>query len=336
MKHVAFSSRSGTEMPARVQKQSSSRRSPHSPKTDILGLGAVAVDDLIYVDQFPTPDSKVQVRHTARQCGGLTATALVAAARLGIRCSYAGTVGTDDLSNYCTQVLKSEGIDLRWLRQTRTARVFHSRIVVGSHAETRNIFSDGRGVVGASPAWPPADVIRSCRVLFLDHVGIRGMWRAAQIARKARIPIVADLERDTGPEFSRLFDFVDHLILSHDFATARTGDRDPSQSLLQLWNDRREVVIITGGAQGCWSIDRENPAKVVHHSAFAVKVADTTGCGDVFHGAYAAALAEGQPLKDRIRFASAAAALKATRHGGQSGIPNRSTLKSFLKKTGFV
>ena len=230
-------------------------------QVDVLGLGAVAVDDLIYVDQFPGADDKVQVRHTERQGGGLAATALVAAARLGVRCRYAGTLGRDELSAYSIEVLESHGIDLRWARRTRTARVFHSRIVVGTQAGTRSIFSDGRGVIGASPAWPPAEVLRACRVLLLDHVGIRGMWRAARIGRRAGIPLVADLERDTGPEFSLLFDYVDHLILSRDFATVRTGETDPLLCLRRLWNDQRVVVIVTDGPHGCWSMDRSRPAE---------------------------------------------------------------------------
>jgi sugar/nucleoside kinase (ribokinase family) len=61
---------------------------------------------------------------------------------------------------------------------------------------------------------------------------------------------------------------------------------------------------------------------------------DTTGCGDVFHGAYASALARGLGLAERVRFASAAAALKATRHGGQAGIPTRDTTEAFLRGRG--
>jgi sulfofructose kinase len=61
---------------------------------------------------------------------------------------------------------------------------------------------------------------------------------------------------------------------------------------------------------------------------------DPTGCGDVFHGAYAATLAQGLDLVERIRWASAAAALKATRAGGQAGIPARTAVEEFLLKSG--
>lgn len=302
----------------------------NSAPFDVLGLGAVAVDDLIYVDEYPAPDLKVQVQDTARQCGGLAATALVAAARLGARCAYAGTIGTDDLSDYALNQLRREAIDLKHIRQTDAARVFHSRIIVGKRNDTRNIFSDGRGVVGATSAWPPAAVIQSTRVLLVDHVGVRGMLRASRIARRAGIPIVGDLERDSGPGFTELFEFVDHLILSKEFAALHTGCTVPARVIRRLWNGHRQTVIITDGPRGCCYVDQADPKRVVHLPAFAVQAIDTTGCGDVFHGAYAAALAEGLPLVERIRISAAAAALKATQPGGQSGIPNRKRLQQFL------
>jgi sugar/nucleoside kinase (ribokinase family) len=61
---------------------------------------------------------------------------------------------------------------------------------------------------------------------------------------------------------------------------------------------------------------------------------DTTSCGDVFHGAYASALAWGLGLDERVRLACAAAALKATRPGGQAGIPTRAAVESFLQGQG--
>ena len=90
-------------------------------------------------------------------------------------------------------------------------------------------------------------------------------------------------------------------------------------------------MVITCGERGCYFLDAANPAPKLL-PAFNVMAIDTTGCGDVFHGAYAAALARGLPLVDRIRFASAAAALKATRHGGQAGIPTLRAVNKFLKQ----
>jgi sugar/nucleoside kinase (ribokinase family) len=65
---------------------------------DILGLGYTAVDELVYVDAYPAADAKAPIRRRERQCGGLSATALVAAARMGCRCAYAGILGYDEHS----------------------------------------------------------------------------------------------------------------------------------------------------------------------------------------------------------------------------------------------
>ncbi len=78
---------------------------------DVLGLGCVAVDDLLYIPAYPPPDSKVRVRRRERQGGGLTGTALVAASRLGARCAFAGVLGDDDDSRYLEEAFRREGVD---------------------------------------------------------------------------------------------------------------------------------------------------------------------------------------------------------------------------------
>src|SRR5262245_18177095 len=97
---------------------------------DILGLGCVDVDDLMYVAAYPTADDKVQVERRERQCGGLTATALVAAARLGACCAYAGTLGDDPLSQFVEERFRAEGVATTHVRRKTDARPIHSTIVV--------------------------------------------------------------------------------------------------------------------------------------------------------------------------------------------------------------
>lgn len=298
---------------------------------DVLGLGCTAVDDLLYVAAFPAVESKVQVRCRERQCGGLTATALVAAARLGARCAFAGVLGDDEDSHFVIACLTREGIDVSHLVHRPAARPIHSTILVDEGRQTRTILYDLTGSIGADVQLPPAEVIRSARVLFVDHYGIAGMTRAAQIARAAGIPVVADLERCDWPGFAGLLELVDHLIVSQPFASRLTGATDPVAAARQLWSPDRQVVAVTCGEQGCWYLSREEQ-QPRQQPAFAVPVLDTTGCGDVFHGAYAAALARGRDVAERIRIATAAAALKATRHGAQAGIPSQDAVIRFLRE----
>ena len=299
---------------------------------DILGLGAVAVDDLIYVAAYPPADAKVSVLRSERHCGGLTATALVAAARLGSRCAYAGVLGQDELSTFAIEQMRAAGINLEWLVQRPAAQPIHSVIIVDEGRQTRNVFADAKGFIGAADDWPGADVIQSARVLFVDHFGLPGMIRAARLAREAGIPVVGDFEKESEPPFADLLALVDHLIVSSSFAQKSTGKSDPGAAAEALWTKGRKVVVVTCGVEGCWYVSGEEPRTVRHQPAFSVKTVDTTGCGDVFHGAYAATLATNDDLADRIRFASAAAALKATKSGGQAGIPSREAVEEFLRR----
>lgn len=300
------------------------------PGYDLLGLGCIAVDDLLYLPGFPRPEEKVRIRTRQRQCGGLTATALVAAARLGARCAYAGVLGDDELSGFVRATFAREGVDLTHLRGQAGARPIHSTVLVDEAALTRTVLFDLTGTVGAAVDHPAADVIQTAKVLYVDHYGLEGMTRAARLARAAGVPIVADLERDEWPGFDDLLALVDHLILSETFALRRTRTSSPADAVLALWTTARRVVVVTCGAAGCWWTD--NGHAVQHCPAFAVATVDPTGCGDVFHGAYAATLARGLGVTERLRLASAAAALKARHLGAQAGAPTWEAVLAFTGK----
>jgi sugar/nucleoside kinase (ribokinase family) len=298
---------------------------------DVLGLGCTAVDDILYVPAYPPADGKVEVRLRERHCGGLTATALVAAARLGARCAFAGTLGRDAESKFVLGVLDHEGIDTRQVVTRDNASPIRSVIVVDETRRTRNIFYDASHARGADTLLPSKAFIESSRVLIVDRFGIPGMIRAARVARAAGIPVVADFESRDLPRFAELLALSDHLVVSETFARALTGARTPAAAATKLISHGRSVVVVTCGAKGCWFLDRKMKRQG-HQPAFRVKAIDTTGCGDVFHGAYAAALACGAELTERLRFASAAAAIKATKHGGQAGIPTQADVNAFLRE----
>src|SRR5438045_3148980 len=135
---------------------------PHAP-IDVLGLGCTTVDDLLYVASFPAVETKVQVRRRERQCGGLTATALVTAARLGCHSAFAGVLGEDDDSCFVIECLRRQGVDVRHRVPQSTARPIHSTIIVDEGRHTRTILYDVSGSVGADPDLPSAEVIRSAR-----------------------------------------------------------------------------------------------------------------------------------------------------------------------------
>ncbi len=98
-----------------------------------------------------------------------------------------------------------------------------------------------------------------------------------------------------------------------------------------LWSEDRAAVVVTTGADGYWWIDRRTAPIARWGPAFAIEAVDTTGCGDVFHGAYAASLARGDSMENRLRIAAATSALKARHRGGQAGAPTLIDVDTFLR-----
>jgi sulfofructose kinase len=278
------------------------------------------------VPSFPAADQKARVQRRLRRCGGLTGTALVAAARLGARCAYAGCLGTDEISHAISANFASEGVDTSHAPRLPEAKVNRSTIVVAEDTGSRTIFSEVAGLVGAHPALPPAEVIRDSKVLLIDHFGMEGNLRAARIARESQVAVVADFDNRSSPLLPDVLDLVDHLILSAPFATRLTGQPDAAAAARALWRSGRAAVVVTCGKEGSWSVSAHAQLEPCHHPAFEVRAVDTTGCGDVFHGAYAAALARGDSLAQRIRFAAAVAALKAA----LADIPRCAAVEQFL------
>jgi sugar/nucleoside kinase (ribokinase family) len=241
-------------------------------------------------------------------------------------------LGTDEFSQRVADNFTSEGVDISNAPRLPEARVVHSTIIVGEDSGSRNVFYEADGSIGAHELLPSPEVIRDAKVLFIDHYGMAGNLRAARLAQSAGVAVVADLEDEAVPLFREVLDLVDHLILSEEFALRISRAANAEKAAKALWQSGRAAVIVTRGSNGCWSVSAGAEAEPRRHPAFTVEAADTTGCGDVFHGAYAAALARGDSLEERIRFAAAAAALKAT----QPSIPRGADVEQFIREHGPV
>ncbi len=300
------------------------------PRWDVLGLGAVAVDDLLYVDQYPAPDTKVPVRASRREGGGLAGTALVAAARLGAKTAFCGVLGDDEWSRFSIQELEREGVDCSPVLKRAGARPIYSVIIVDQSTGQRCILYSREAFTEPPPDAITPTLVAGCRVLFVDSTVIASGTRAAAIARSHTIPVVADIESDSDSRLPDLLRHIDHLIVGIGIARKLTGETDPAAAARVLSSPDRACCVVTVGDQGCWYAKPGGEAR--HLPALEIEAVDTTGCGDVFHGAYAASLAQGADVDMAVRVATIAAGVKATRHGGRTGIPDRAGVDRHLNQ----
>ncbi len=300
---------------------------------DILGIGTVAVDDLLYVDRYPPPDQKQKVNRTERQFGGLIGSALAAASRLGARCAYAGVLGSDELSNSVKSGLEEVGVDCSRLVERADAKPIHSVIVADEQMQTRNIFFDLSGLQPLPPEAINKELIATSKVLLIDQFGTEGNIAAARLARELGIPVVADMEWSDAMQIDELMCVVDHLIVPHAFATDVTGEQDSNRAVAQLHNQsKRTCTAVTCGLEGCYYLTANGAHGVRHQPACQITAVETTGCGDVFHGAYAGSLASGCEVPDCILEATAAAAAYASKPSGWQHLPNRNETDSIIKQ----
>ena len=286
------------------------------------------MDDLVYLDAFPAPDSKARVRARERHGGGLCATALVAAAKLGAKCAYAGVLGSEELSRFSIQELEAAGVDVSQVLVEPDARPHHSSILVESPHQTRTILSFDDGVTPFPAARITPQVLAQARVVFLDHT-----TRGAEIvaaAREANVPTVADVER-LAPGVEDWIGLVDHLIVGEKIARELSSCERAADAVRRL-GEGRALAVVTCGEGGYLACGQETQMQILAEPAFVVEAIDTTGCGDVFHGAYAAELAFGCAEAWRLSIASAVAAIKAQHRGGRGGLPSRAEALDFLRE----
>lgn len=306
------------------------------PDLDIVGLGMATLDVLMRMGEMPTWDAPQGITEFGLDGGGPVGTACVAAARLGARVGYVGTVGDDIVGELKTRFLSDYGVDLS--RLVPVAGPEPQVVGVYVHEETgERVFS---GLKRFRTAHLPVEAldrayITSARFLHLDGFFHDCALQAAQWLHAAGGRVCIDCRRTdeaTVPaQTIELLSHVDILVCGGGFCRALTGKEDIWSAGPAALAFGPEVVVETQGEVGSFSF---SAGEAFHTPAFEVEVLDTTGAGDVFHGAYLVGLLHGWDLRLTAQFATAAAALKCTRLGGRRGIPCFDETIEFLRRHG--
>jgi sulfofructose kinase len=276
----------------------------------VICLGNAVADHVFRVDEIPQPPAKERARGYALTAGGMAANAAIAVRRLGGRAVFWGRVGDDSNGELLLRALRGEGVETSDIRVIEGAVSPTSAVLVDKQGE-RVILGFRGERLDPDPAWLPLGQLREARALLCDPRWVEGAERAYAAAEELGIETVLDGERSETRVLLNLVPRVRHAIFSvPGLANYATGLR-PTDALRKAVSEGvTRLAAVTRGEQGVLWLRRgeETP----HHTpAFPVAATNTTGAGDVFHGAYALALAEGMELEAAMRLASAAGALRA-------------------------
>jgi ribokinase len=294
---------------------------------DVVGIGYSSVDYLGIVPHYPPDaDEKTELLEFSMQGGGPTATALVTLSRLGAKTAFIGKVGDDDFGDFMLRELQREGVDTSMTLIERGTRSPFAFIIVERGTGRRTILWTRSTASELSPMEVDMALATSARMLYLDGLQMTASIEAAKLARRKGITVF--LDADTVWERSEeLIKLCDVVIASKSFARQFIGYDDRKEAIKRILSLGPKVVGVTLGEEGCLCSDG---AEIVHEPAFKVEVVDTTGAGDVFHGAFAYGMLSGWDLKRIARFANAVAALKCRKLGGRAGIPTFEEVRDFL------
>jgi ribokinase len=300
----------------------------------IVVIGSSNTDMIVKLKTLPKPGETVIGGHFSTASGGKGANQAVAAARAGGNVVFVCKVGSDSLGETALRNYSGEGIDIA-----------HASIAEGEPSGVALIFVDEKGensiavASGANAKLLPEDILKIKQViadadilLMQLEIPIETVEMAAEIAYEHKVKVILN----PAPAQALSDDLLSKIALitpnetEAEILTGKTviDSDDAERAAKMLLRKGVGTVIITMGAKGAYLYSEDIQGLL---PAYSVQAADTTAAGDVFNGALAVSLADGNELDEAIKFATAASALSVTKSGAQPSIPNKDEITRFIK-----
>lgn len=294
---------------------------------NIAGIGQCSIDYVGEINTYPPEDTKCEVPVWHIFGGGPVPTALAALSRFGAHTRFMGKIGNDEAGKLVRKGLEEERIDVTAMVEQKGARTQTAFIVVNKNDGTRTIFWSKT----TAPPFVKEDFspsfLKDVNFLHLDGYYCEIAVEAAHSAREQSIPVMLDAGK-MRDHLYKLIPLCDYVVCSEQFSLGFARNNHET-TLKELRKMGVKTATVTLGIKGSLTASED---EFFYQPPYATDLVDTTGAGDVFHGGYIYGLLKGWPLKETVRFASAAAALNCSQLGGRGGIPTVDTARDFMKK----
>jgi len=297
----------------------------------VLCAGIAVLDMVFRVASFPTPQAKRRAEDLVATGGGCAASAAVAIARLGGRARLAaplgGPAGADPIGDEILAGLAAEQVDCTSCVRLAGAPSPISAILVAAAGE-RMIVNHRDERLATARVPDPEGLAEGADLLLADNLFPEFVAPICRAFRRKGRAVVLDADKPM-PAGDELPALASHVVFSAEGLRATAQCEDLAEGLRCVARRSSAFLAVTDGANDMLWLEGESLRRM---PAFAVEAVDTLGAGDVFHGAFALALAEGCGAAEAMRFAAATAAIKCMRFGGGSGAPNRADVERLLAR----
>lgn len=299
---------------------------------NIVGIGANVFDTLYNIPTYPTEDTKMRATASKTAGGGPVATGLVTAQKLGEDTAYIGVLSDDNGGKFLKGDFEKYGVNTDFIEIKSGYRSFASILWLCADTATRTCVYDKGDIPPLVLNETQKQAIRDAEILMVDGNEMEAAVEGAKIAKDSGTKVLYDCG-GLYDGVEKLLALTDIMIPSEEFSLGHTGCKtaeEAAKKLYEIYNP--EIVVITQGKKGGIIYDGK---EIISYPIYPAKVVDSNGSGDVFHGAFAAAVSKGYDYLKCCHFSSAVSALKCTGVGARESVPDFETTKKYLKENGY-
>ena len=293
---------------------------------DVVGIGQPSMNYVVSIDRLPKTDEGIRMHAQSWQSGQNVPTAMMAVARLGGSAGLIGITGDDANGRFCVNELKRNNVDVSHIEMNPACTTGSCIALAEGDTGGRSFISNVR--TGPERELNDEDRKYIAQAKFL-HVGdlSEPSFSAVKCAHENGVKVSIDAAGYNETTMANI-GMIDAFVASAFCYRGLFDNENYEENCKKIRDMGPEIVVFTLGSKGCVGLDKNGFFKMGIFGD--VKVVDSTGAGDVFHGAFIYGLLQGWSAEESARFASAVSTIKCTRLGGSAGIPTRDVVDKYM------